>query len=165
MARAPQEREDLLRDATALVDRVELQVGAAKNSAIVFAGFRVGGAASFYFDQDPVYHFNNDHKLRRAHVDNELIKAEQGRLVALRRQQFENEVAMIRYVMQTDKQDKFCQTALKNLSQLCHALTAEDYTIMGQVSAVQDRSVVDQLITYLTSLQAVTVAASPRVSG
>ena len=48
----------------------------------VFAGFR-GDAVSFYFDQSTVLQFTSDGELRRAHIRDELLKAEQGRLVAM----------------------------------------------------------------------------------
>ena len=49
MARDEDSREDLLREATALVQRVELQVEGFAEPIV--AGFRRDGAASFYFGQ------------------------------------------------------------------------------------------------------------------
>ncbi len=64
MARHEEEREDLMRDAKALVDRIELVVPGFEEPVVV--GFRTNGAASFYFGQDAVYHFNSQLELRRA---------------------------------------------------------------------------------------------------
>ena len=53
MARQEQEREDLLREAVALVERIEVQT--AREQGTVVIGFRRDGAASVYFD-DPDGH-------------------------------------------------------------------------------------------------------------
>ncbi len=66
MARDESSREDLLREATALVERIEL-VPHATDPLIaasdlfdkhIVAGFRRDGALSVFFGEDPVYHFN-----------------------------------------------------------------------------------------------------------
>ena len=85
MARESHDREDLLRDATAYVSRMQLAVDLGNGTVEVFAGFHSTGAFSLYFNQDPVYHFNRSGELRRAFVDDELIKAEAGSLVGMRR--------------------------------------------------------------------------------
>src|SRR3954447_20411722 len=95
MSRHESDREDLLREATALVERIELTVGGF--DLPVVCGFRRDGAASFYFGADPVYQFNAVGQLRRAFVAGRLIKAERGRLVALSRERTENEVALVRH--------------------------------------------------------------------
>jgi hypothetical protein len=77
MAKYTSHREDLMREATALVDRVEFL--APDNTAVV-VGFRSDGACSVYFGDQPVYQFSSERKLRRA-FDGEIIKAERGRLV------------------------------------------------------------------------------------
>ncbi|MCA9269139.1 MAG: hypothetical protein KDA41_11745, partial [Planctomycetales bacterium] len=83
MAKQQHDREDLLREATALVVRAELQLNS--DAHPVVAGFRQGGEASFYFGFDPVFQFNSERQLRRAFYDGRLIKAEQGALIALAR--------------------------------------------------------------------------------
>src|SRR5262245_38526664 len=94
MSRRESDREDLLREATALVERAELNVPG-YNDPIV-AGFRKDGSASFYFGADLVCQFNAAGELRRAYVASLLYKAERGRLVALRRQRSDTEVALVR---------------------------------------------------------------------
>src|SRR5437588_282047 len=84
MARETTDREDLLREATALVERAELAVADWPEPVVI--GFRRDGAASIYFGGDPVYQFNARGELRRAFVADRLFKAEHGILAALDRQ-------------------------------------------------------------------------------
>src|SRR5687768_8047260 len=95
MSRTESDREDLLREATALVERAELQVAGLGEPIVV--GFRRDGAASFFFGADPVYQFNAAGELRRAYVGGLLYKAEQGELVALRRERTPAETALVRH--------------------------------------------------------------------
>src|SRR5262245_23531542 len=101
MARQESAREDILREATALVERVELQVPNAPEHVVV--GFRRNGAASVFFGADPVYQFNEAGELRRAYVGGELYKAERGGLVALCRERGEREVALVRRELANDE--------------------------------------------------------------
>src|SRR6186997_1242741 len=94
MARRESEREDLLREATALVERAELTLEGSEEPIVV--GFRRDGSASFFFGVDPVYQFNAACELRRAFVGGLLYKAERGRLVSLSRQRTMESVALFR---------------------------------------------------------------------
>ena len=164
MASQPQDRENLLRDATAFTTRLQLQVPSQGRTTEVFAGFRQGGAASFYFDQDPVYHFNTAGQLRRAFVDGYLVKAEAGRLVRLHRQRTESESAMIRDEMTSAEQQAFCQTVLLALQQLQQTLATGSYTLEGQVTATEKEDAVVRLAEYLEHLQKIAIADTPRVT-
>ncbi len=81
MAHEEQDREDLLAEAVALVERVEIELP--DGGGHVIAGFRRNSCGSVYFDADPAYHFNSRHALRRAFVGGRLLKAERGCLVVL----------------------------------------------------------------------------------
>ena len=81
MAREVHEREDLLRDAKALMPRVQLEFMTEQGKETIFAGFRGAVALSLYFDSDPVYHFNSSNQLRRAYVEDRIIKADRKSVV------------------------------------------------------------------------------------
>ena len=49
--RLQQDREDLLKEATGLVDRVELKLEAFEKNIVI--GFRAGGGSSFDLGSDP----------------------------------------------------------------------------------------------------------------
>src|SRR5262245_42412456 len=95
MAREIHEREDLLRDARALVPRAMLRVELDGRMVDVFAGFR-GESLSLFFGGDPVYHFNARGELRRAFVAGQLIKAERRRLIFIERRQGNDETLLER---------------------------------------------------------------------
>ena len=161
MARETKDREDLLRDATAFVARVQLSISRGERSDLIFAGFRAEGAASIYFAQDPVYHFNSTCQLRRALVDNVLVAAENGRLVVLRRQFTNTAVTMLRQEMSVDEQQKFCQMAASRLGGLSRAIAQGDFIVAGQVPT--DADVVNRLVAFLERSDQIEVAASPHV--
>ncbi len=131
MAREESDREDLLREATALVRRIELRVPNEAES-IVF-GFRRDGAASIFFGADPVYQFNAARELRRAYVAGKLLKANRGTLAELTRVRTPTEVQLVRHDLDAAQTATFLQTMLARLTQLSAALGTDDVEIVGQV--------------------------------
>ncbi|MEM8946381.1 MAG: hypothetical protein AAGD11_14510 [Planctomycetota bacterium] len=165
MARVPEDREDLLRDATAYVQRAQLELVVEGQAVEVFAGFRLNSAASFYFEQDPVYHFNADSELRRAFIDGKLIKAESGSLVAWTRQRTDGEVAMLCSTLNDSAQRELLDDARRNLDQLHNAIVAGEALVVGEVRDASETSVVDRLVAYLARMPTIAVASSPQVGG
>jgi hypothetical protein len=83
MARHEQHREDLMREAVALVQRAEYSV--LEQSDLLVIGFHKNGAPSFYWGEDPVVHFNTQYEIRRLYWQGLLYKAEKRQLVSLQR--------------------------------------------------------------------------------
>jgi hypothetical protein len=162
MARYAQDREDLLRDAKAFDRRVELLVRLNGQDVVVFAGFRKAGAVSFYFEADPVYHFNSRGELRRAFVDDRPIKAERACLISWQPRRESNQVQMLRNKMSEQEQRQFCDTLLSRLRLLHTALRNGDYEEKGQVPHESD--VVGELQVWLSQLQEAVIARSPGVN-
>jgi len=92
VARNKADREDIVREATALVERVEVTVPTMAEPIVI--GFRRDGSASFYFGTDPVWQFNSRGELRRGFVDGRLLKAVAGRLVTMERVRTATEVEL-----------------------------------------------------------------------
>jgi hypothetical protein len=132
MARDAESREDLMRDATALVERVEF--GGAGNSPLI-VGFRRDGCASFYFGEDPAYHFNTQGQLRRAFLAGELYTAEQGRLVRLRRERGGGEVALVRHEFSDQEQAAPLSALEQRLSAVRTSLEHGQLSVVRQVPA------------------------------
>lgn len=83
MARHEADREDLMREATALCQRAEFRFGAANEEVI--AGYRRDGSLSIYFGADPCYHFDAQLRLRRAFIDGDLYRTQGTTLARLSR--------------------------------------------------------------------------------
>lgn len=131
MAREEHDREDLLAEATALVERVSLQVVGGGNPIVI--GFRRDQGASFYFTAERVYHFTSAGELRRAYVDDRLVKAERGQLVALRRQRTAAAVTLVRHELSAAEAEELLAEMRRHFATLDDALSRGQFTIVGQV--------------------------------
>lgn len=137
MARITEDREDLLREATALVPRAMLIMQIRSERSEVFVGFR-GDSLSIYFGAAPVYHFNAAAELRRAFVHDRLIKAESGRLVSSVRERSSHEVALVSTPLSTAEADRFQSDLGSLLTELRGNLAAKAFEIVGQVPSEGD---------------------------
>ena len=166
MARQENDREDLLADATALVERVEVAVAGFERPLV--AGFRQDGSASIYFGAEPAYHFNSLGELRRGFVAGLLYKTERlsgttlGGLVSLKRHRAAGEVQLLRHDLTPDETCRFLDALANRLTILRQSLEQRNYQIVGQVPA--DAKVVERLRDWLERLQVpIVIASSPRV--
>lgn len=160
MARHEQDREDLLAQATALVERIELSIPAEAEPVIV--GFRRGGEASFYFGPDVAFQFNSQSKLRRAHFHGRLFKAESGRLVSLDRHRREGAVELARHDLTADETATFLTDLSLRLERLDAALAGGEFQTIGQVPSGVD--LVGRIRAWLTAApRPVSLAAAPGV--
>ncbi|HZL91791.1 MAG TPA: hypothetical protein VFB96_25700 [Pirellulaceae bacterium] len=158
MAFHQSDREDLLREATALVERAELTVPG--EPAPVVIGFRKDGLASFYFGADPVYQFNAAGELRRAYISGLLYKAEKGRLVELRRERTQGQTQLVRRELADQEQAALLVAAAARLNRLARALAASSATVTGQ--APDNADVAQRMSRWLQQAQGpISVAASP----
>jgi hypothetical protein len=132
MSRRESDREDLLREATALVERVELKLSGKEDSVV--AGFRRDGAASFFFGADPVYQFNATGELRRAFVGGLLYKTDGGKLVEMRRERTAKAVELRSRQLDAAETATFLTQAEAALDRLKSALAATQFEVVGQVS-------------------------------
>lgn len=167
MAREESDREDLLREATALVERVELLPSSTAVDSTdtlpsgdpIVAGFRANGSLSLFFGADPVYHFNASGELRRAYVGGVLVKAAKGQLASLERVRTESEVQLVRHPLSAEDQARFLEAMSQQLRGLAALLERDDFELVGQVPAEAD--VVGRVRSWLAANQAIAVAARP----
>ena len=157
MARVERDREDLLAEATALVERVELELPGRPDHVLI--GFRASGCGSLYLGPDEAYHFNTDGALRRAYRDGVLYKAERGRLVGLWRQRTSQEVQLIRRELDPAATAEFSARLSTRLEELQQALVEKPFRVMGQVPS--DADVVGRATTWLGSLPPGAIARTP----
>jgi hypothetical protein len=159
MAREESDREDLLREATALVERIELSPIDDRAGEHIFVGFRTGGAASFFFGAEPVYHFNSRRELRRAFHGGLLYKSEQGRLIELERVRLADSIELRRRKLADAEQSQFLQEAQSQLEQIRDQIATCKLTIVGQVPATAD--VLGRVREWLADMGSIAVARSP----
>ncbi|BBO31830.1 hypothetical protein [Lacipirellula parvula] len=162
MARDARDREDLLRDARGLSPRVELVVGQGSEAFTFFAGFR-GESLSLYFGHDRVYHFNDRGELRRAYLDDVLLKAEQGRLVAMSRERSASEVSLVSRELSVVEARMLLHELKDWLRALSEALAAGAYELVGEEPL--GSGVIERLVGWLRAGgDEIQIATSPRVS-
>ncbi len=160
MPREIHDREDLLRDARALVPRLSLQFLVGPSPVNLVAGFR-GDALSLYFGEDPVFHFNGAGELRRAFVAGQLIKATRGRMVGLQRNPAASAIELAAHDLGESLQQQLLDDLARRLAQVCAALASGTFTLIGQEPPKGDA--LARLRDWLTKRQKIEVAASPRV--
>ena len=158
VARNEQDREDILREATALVERVEFMLNAYPEPVVI--GFRRDGSASIFIGADPVFQFNSKHQLRRAFVAGKLIKAERGRLVSLDRHRTADQVQLVRSELDDAATQRLLEDLTSHLQVLGGALRQDSFVIRGQVPESVD--VMGRVRDWLTRLPTpLAVAARP----
>ena len=160
MARQESDREDLLREATALVERIELTSDDRVDTIV--AGFRADGSLSIFFGAVPVYQFNSAGELRRAYANDRLLKASHGRLVALRRERHGDEVQLLRQEMDAADQESFMAEMSARLGEFTRDIDTGELQIVGQVPP--DADILSRIRTWLDDHPRPTIAQRPNVS-
>jgi hypothetical protein len=159
MARLEEQREDLLAEATALVERAEFQIAA--EQAPVVIGFRRNGAAGIYFGQDVAYQFNTEIQLRRAYVDDRLFKADCGQLASLVRVRMADEVQLVRHDLDPTESADFLARMRLRIARLRDELLFGRAQLLRQVPISGDATA--RIVNWLRQLpDPIEVARSPR---
>ena len=160
MAREEHDRENLLRDATAFVERIELApaTSAALSAEPIFIGFRASGAVSIYFSANHVYHFNSRRELRRAFCDGLLFKAEAGHIVSLERSRQADEVQLRRRLLSDHQANAMLADIGRRLQALQQDCARSALSIAGQVPP--DKDVLGQVAAWLADFGVVEVACT-----
>lgn len=156
MARNEQDREDLLREATALVERVELKTPDCVDPIVV--GFRRGGDGSVYFGADPVFQFNQHGQLRRGYYQGRLLKAVGGRLVRMERVRTADSVSLVSEPLNEHEQHEIVNDCHARLTTLLAQLNQGACQITGQEPPGAD--IVGRVSQWLRNL----VATSPPIA-
>jgi hypothetical protein len=161
MARQESHHEDILAEATALVERIEIQLAGQPEPTVI--GFRRGGEASIYFGQDLAYHFNAAGQLRRGFRDGELLKADSGQLIKLTRRRTDIETQLVRRELDESETVQFLTELNDRLALLREAAQAGAAKVLRQVPP--EAKVLSRVAEWLTSLpEIIAVARHPRVA-
>ena len=167
MAREEHDREDLLREATAFVDRAEFDVPGFATP--VFVGIRQDGAVSVYFGPDQVYHVNARGELRRAYLNGLLYKADRGQLVSLERRREAVATSLVARRLSAEETAVFLREMHSALATLADSVQGEKITIRGQVTssetAGRNQTAYSRIAKWLAEIpQQLAVARSPRAT-
>ena len=157
MARNESEREDLLREATALAERAEWRVPGEPETVV--AGFQRTGSFSVYFGSDPVYQFDSEQRLRRAFVGGRLYRSQGTTLAELQRVRGPDATELRRTDLSTAKLVEFLAAAAARLDTLRRALAGDAVEVIGQVPP--DTDLRERVREYLTRLLERFVQISP----
>jgi hypothetical protein len=147
MARHESDREDLMAEATALRERVELALPGEAEHTI--AGFRDGGRFSIYFGPDPVFHFDADGALRRAFVGRDLYRSQSRTLARLTRTRGRSAVNLLRHDLDAGELERFLAAMRERLDRLQTALHSGAAKVIQQVPA--DAALLPRLIAAVDS--------------
>ncbi|MEZ6056096.1 MAG: hypothetical protein R3C01_05260 [Planctomycetaceae bacterium] len=127
MATDEQDREDLMKEATALTRRGEWLVP--DELETVIAGFRRDDSLSLYFGPDPVYQFDPAGRLRRAFVDGHLFRSEGTTLAQLDRRRVDGRSELIRVDLSSVELTRFLETMTHRLDRFLNSLTQKTATL------------------------------------
>jgi hypothetical protein len=160
MARHESDREDLMREATALVRRVELHVPGEPEPVV--CGFRADGRLSIYFGTDPVYHFDASGRLRRAFAAGDLFRSQGTTLARLTRVRQPARTELRRHDLHPDELALFLRTAHARLGSLATALDRCGTRVLRCVPDPAGR-ILDDLRSTLASILQAQVRLAPRI--
>jgi len=136
MAKNEADREDLIREATALVNRVELTC--AGTDEPITAGFRRQNGLSLFFGQDPVYQFDPEGRLRRAFVDGKVYRSQHMTLAEMTRVRTETQTILSRTDLQPDDLAAFRAKMNDRLSDLRNRIQDEQIRVSRVVDSRGD---------------------------
>ena len=163
MARQESDREDLMREATALVRRAELTYPGRAEGEPVTAGFRRDGRLSVYFGADPVYQFDDQHRLRRAYVAGFLYRTQGETLARLHRQRTAEETVLLRHDLDSRELADFRQSAMQALMELQNALDSDEVKIIAQIP--QGAELLSDLKSALAAILEQQIPLAPPIPG
>lgn len=142
MARTESDKEDLIAEATALVERAEFRrveasgemSSQASRWGTLTVGYRSNGSLAIYFDQDPFYQFDADGLLRRAFEDGFLYRSEADTLAKLHRERTESQTTLQRSDLNETQLGKFRQRMNGRLTELRQMFQSGAFVSPRQVS-------------------------------
>jgi len=125
------DREDLIREAVALPERVEIQISGFAEPIMI--GFRATSAMSVFVGQDPVYQFDPEGRLRRAYLSGFLYRSEHTTLAQLQRVRTENETRLLRHDLDPDQLEEFRRSMKESLLPIATSVRSGDVTTLRSI--------------------------------
>lgn len=164
MALNEQDREDMMREATAFNPRAELQVE--HEDQLIFWGQKKNGAFSFYFGADPVYQFDHDGLLRRAFVDGYLYRTQGNILARLNRERTSNESILNRYDLTNEESADLLQAMSRRFQKLDSTFRNQEEIQLVRFLTDGSRAEIQELIyTHVEQVLQHSDQLAPRIRG
>ncbi len=133
MAVHESDREDLMKEATALRQRTELSLP--EMDETVMAGFRQEGRFSIFFGADPAYHFDDEGRLRRGYFNGCLYRTQGQTLARLTRVRGEKQSHLSRHDLTEVELLQFLGEMDERLSMLVKHIQAGNAKTVRQIPA------------------------------
>jgi hypothetical protein len=162
MARIEADREDLMREAVALVRRVAFR--APHRAQPIVAGYRATGWLSIYFGPDPVYQFDDRSRLRRAFVDGVLYRTQGTTLAQLVRQRTPTETVLVRRDLDERELAEFRRSMLDAMVTFREQLIQRETTPVQQVPP-DDQQLANDILQSLNLILSSTEFLAPPIPG
>ena len=168
MAKQQQNKEDILREATALVNRIEIKFSRESVSKeSVFIGFRRDGAISFFFGAEPVYQFNTRHEFRRGYCQGAILKAVAGKIIQLTRVREGEQLVLLSRDYSAQQTAAFLEKLKHALLLLFKEIKGGQWSILG---AVVETGTVEELLQRVADwleqhTREIQIADAPNVAG
>lgn len=131
MARIESDREDLMREASALVRRVEFSTGV--DTVPLVAGFRSDGSLTIFFHADRMAQFDMANRLRRALDEGKLYRTQGTTLARLTRRRTDTATILDRHDLTPCELAEFLETLESGIIRLHAELTGGKVTILRQI--------------------------------
>ena len=157
MAKDAEDREDLLRDATAYVTRIEFNVPGVDDE--IFCGFRENHAFSLYWGQDTVLQFNANAELRRAYWRNRMIASFKHQLHWLDRDANAARVRLQRVPLTEKEVSKLFDAYASCRKTIVETITREEHSIVGEFP--KEGNVSDRVAQWLREHESIKLALHP----
>jgi hypothetical protein len=150
MSRQESDREDLIREAVAFTERMELRIESLGD--VVTAGFRPDGSLSLYFGQNPVYGFDPLGRLRRAWEDGFLYRSEPPTLARLQRVRTVQRTILQQTHLDSAALSEFHGRMLDGVQLLSAALKEQTSTVLRAVPETTDlRPKIAEMLSHIQS--------------
>ena len=161
MVRQEVDRDDLFREAAALIERAEFEVPGMAEP--VTAGRRKAGGWSIYFGADPCFHFDEQGRLRRAFAEGRLYRTQGRTLAKLERVHTPDETELRRRDLTPEELASFLESARRRLAELRTAV--QQHAIQVQRVFPPDAAVSDGLERALRQVLDPALRLAPPING
>ena len=162
MSRIEADREDLMRDATALVRRIEFSVPDFVEP--LTAGFRRHGGLSLYVGQNSVFHFDEDCRLRRAFRDGVLYRTQGETLAALTRDRRKTATILVRRDLTGPELNDFLNDMKAVIRKVRSAITENRVEVLRRIPQ-NDANILTEIHDVLFNVSAAKTVLAPPIPG